>query len=297
MDFHRIEFRDTEKLYLLSIRSQYYLVKIIRFFSFILFNLSFFVIIWLFLFAFYQHPDLIICKTAENVFYPKLNELNSWSMSNFYGFVQKDNQTYLNQTIKCTSLRLDLWSCIESYLYDKNSVNRVNILKENMNYFELTEYLNNNQKKAFGHNHILNCEIHFKNIDRLFNCWIHFTCEYKLFIILHSILFELGMNWFICTTLKKDFILNQNSFLNFQVSLVRNFKVMNILRYCTCLLILLNGFCYFLYGILPLALPFAYFIINVLKADRIYVEYVNLAIISTKYLIFLLKSTKFFVTE
>ena len=297
MDFYQFEFRDADKLYLISIKSQFYLIKLIRFLTMILFCISIFVIIWLFVFAFYQHPDLIYCKTIKNLFYPRLEEF-SWSLTNYYDLVKKDSDNQLlNQTIKCTTSGINLWSCIETYLYNASALNKVNIFKDNMDYFELTNYLNDQQKNAFGHNFILNCAISFKSIDKLFNCWIKFTCNYKVFILLHSILFELGMNWFICATLKKDLLLNQNNFINFHSHLVRNYKVMNILRYCQSLLILVNGFCYFLYGILPLALPFAYFIINTFNQDRFYVECVNLFIISLKYFVFLLESTKFFVTE
>ena len=298
MDSHHTQFRDIQRIFLLSLKSQYLLVGCIRFLSSIQFGLSIFVVLWLFVFAFYQHPDLISCKTIRNFFYFNLNDPASWG----YDLARKvGSQQYLNQSIKCTNpnLGLDLWSCTETYFTNTSSPRQTNIFKENMNYFELTDYIAQQQRNAFSRNFVLDCSIYFKSIDRLFNCleWIRFTCDYKMFIILHSILFELGIHWFISSTLKKNFILNRNGLLNFHLSLARNHKILTILRYCQCLLILVNCVCYLLYGILPLSLPFAYIIVNNLKQDRFYIEWVNLAVFALKYWTFLLKSTKFFVAE
>lgn len=302
MDAHHARFRDAQKIFLLSLSSQYFLVSCIRFLCLVQFGLSIFVVVWLFAFAFYQHPDLINCKTIRNMFYPRLEDPTNWGLASYYDLSKQAGRpqlppSYLNQSIKCTSTKSDLWSCAETYFHNASTIQTTSVLKENMNYFELTEYLNFQQKNAFGRNFILNCAIYFRSIDRLFNCWIRFTCDYKMFIILHSILFELGMHWFIGSTLKKELVLNRNGLLNFHFSLARHHRIMSILRYCQCLLILVNCLCYLLYGILPLSLPFAFLIVNTLQQDRVYVEWVNLSIISLKYLTFLLKSTNFFVAE
>lgn len=302
MDSHHLRFRDAQKIFLLPLWSQSALIACIRFLCLLQFSLAIFVVFWLFAFAFYQHPDLINCKTIRNMFYPQLDDSTNWGLSSYYDLAKPTGRhqpppPYVNQSIRCTSNKPNLWSCAETYFHNSSAYRTTSVLKENMNYFELTEYLNNQQKNAFGRHFILNCAIYFQSIDRLFNCWIRFTCDYKMFIMLHSILFELGMHWFIGNTLKKEFTLNRNSLINFHYSLARHQKIISILRYCQGLLILVNAFCYLLYGILPLSLPFAYWIVNTFKQDRAYVEWVNLAVILLKYLTFLLKSTRFFVTE
>lgn len=187
MDFHQFEFRDAEKYYLLSLRSQYFVIKIVRFLSSLLFVLSVFVIIWLFLFSFFTHPDQISCKTIKNIFYPRLDEITNWGFTNYYDVIKK-TEPY-NQTINCSSTNYDIWSCLEIYLH--NNRKEMN-LKNNLNYHQLTEYLNNHRKNAFGHNYLLNCVIEIKTIDRLFNCWLEFTCDYKVILVLIYLKWDLN---------------------------------------------------------------------------------------------------------
>lgn len=180
MDIFNFAFRDAGKCFILSLRSQYFLIRLIRCLSTLLLTLSVFVIIWLFLFSFYTHPDLINCKTIQNIFNPHLDEITNWEFTGYYDSIRKDASNQLNQTINCSTTGFDLWSCLESYIYNSEPKKAVDIHKKNMNYFELTEYLNNHQKNAFSRNHLLSCVIHFKSIDKLFNCWLKFTCDYKV---------------------------------------------------------------------------------------------------------------------
>lgn len=296
MDAHYFQFRDTNKLHLLPFNLQNLLIRLLRYLSYFLFGLSVFVIIWLFLFAFAKKPDSIECHTI-NAYYSGFDESINHNLNFRYYDLIKRNDSFLNQKIKCLMVRPDSWSCLEIYAHNSSLIGKVIVIKESMTYFDMTEYLSNQHAKAFQNNLILSCMMHFKSIDKLFVCIFEITCKYKLFAVLHFVLLEILINWFVMSTIRKDFIPIRNGFINSRNNFSHNHKILRILRYCQSVLILTNGLCYVLYGIVPLCLPFAYLIINYLQKDRLYVEFVNIIIIALKYLLFVLKSTKFYVNE
>ena len=146
-------------------------------------------------------------------------------------------------------------------------------------------HLNQVRRNSLHFSSRLSCTYSYQRLDQLFDCYPPGACEYKLFALRHLAVFQMGLAWFAYGSLgtRPEVQIEAR-----RIQLRRDKHLLHTLRHAQAMLLMLNGFCFLVHGLVPLATPLVYIAVHFFQIALHSARMFSVGLIALQYLVFTL---------